>query len=204
MRLVEVDLNVSKPAPVPQDVAALLADAQQRLAAFDEFQASIPAFVPCDFELVYQALDQIRLRQLAAGQRFIEWGSGIGVVACLAALVGFDAVGIEIESPLVDIAISLAEQHDIDVQFVRGSYVPDGAEPFVDTYGEVAWLRTDQPDGYGELELEPEDFDVVFAYPWPGEEKVIFDLFAGCASNGALLLTYHGQDGLRLQRKLRR
>jgi hypothetical protein len=33
---------------------------------------------------------------------------------------------------------------------------------------------------------------------------VIFDLFKSCASVGALLLTFHGQDGLRLQRKVRR
>ena len=43
---------------------------------------------------------------------------------------------------------------------------------------DVAWLTTTGPDGYDELELEPDDFDVVFAYPWPGEEQVIFDLFA--------------------------
>jgi hypothetical protein len=44
----------------------------------------------------------------------------------------------------------------------------------------------------------------VFAYPWPGEEQVIFDLFADTASVGALLLTYHGIDGVRLQRKVKR
>ena len=55
-----------------------------------------------------------------------------------------------------------------------------------------------------ELDLEPDDFDVVFAYPWPGEEQVIFDLFADTAAVGSLLLTYHGMDGVRLQRKVKR
>ena len=32
----------------------------------------------------------------------------------------------------------------------------------------------------------------------------IFDLFTDYAATGALLLTYHGQDGLRLQRKVKR
>jgi hypothetical protein len=68
---------------------------------------------------------------------------------------------------------------------------------------DVAWLTTTGPDGYEELETEPDEYDVVFAYPWPGEEQVIFDVFADCAAVGALLLTYHGQEGLRLQRKVR-
>jgi hypothetical protein len=204
MRLVEVELQPNR-APVPSEVAALLADTQVRLQQYDaKFQASIPAFVPSDFEVVYHALRQLQESQLAAGQRFLEWGSGIGVVACLAAMVGFDAIGIEIEPPLVEIAESLAADHGIDVEFACGSYVPDGAEPYVDISGEVTWLRTDRPDSYADLDLEPEDFDVIYAYPWPGEEQVIFDLFAHTAATGTLLLTYHSQDGLRLQRKVRR
>ena len=65
-------------------------------------------------------------------------------------------------------------------------------------------VSTTGPNGYDELELEPDDFDVVFAYPWPGEEQVIFDLFDDCAAVGALLLTYHGINDLRLQRKVKR
>lgn len=204
MRLVEVEFELSS-GPLHDDVATLLADAQRRIDAFDEaFQASIPAFVPSDFELVYRALAALAEQRLATGRRFLEWGSGIGVVTCLAAQVGFDSVGIEIEAALVDVAESLAADRGIEVQFECGSYVPDGAEPIVDTLGEVMWLRTDRPDCYAELELDPEDFDVVFAYPWPGEEQVIFDLFASCAAVGALLVSYHSQEGLRVQRKVRR
>src|SRR6185295_2374882 len=136
--------------------------------------------------------------------RFLEWGSGIGTVACLAAQLGFDSIGIEIEPPLVKIAESLADDHDIDVEFACGSYVPSGAEPCVDTTGEINWLRTDRPSAYSDLELDPEDFDLIFAYPWPGEEQIIFDLFSACAAVGTLLLTFHGQDGLKLKRKVRR
>ena len=153
---------------------------------------------------MYHALDWIASAHLAAGRRFLEWGSGIGVVACLAAELGFDAIGIEIEPALVEIAESLAADHEVDVEFACGSYVPNGAEPFVDIAGEVTWLRTDRPDSYADLDLEPEDFDLIYAYPWPGEEQVIFDLFENCAAVGSLLLTYHSQDGLRLQRKVRR
>jgi SAM-dependent methyltransferase len=204
MRLVEIELPAVR-GQVPAAVAELLADAEERLRQYDaKYQASIPAFVPSDFELVYHALAWIQSSQLAAGRRFLEWGSGIGIVACLAAMVDFDAIGIEIEEPLVQIAESIAEDHGIDVEFACGSYVPHGAEPFIDTTGEVNWLRTDRPDAYADFDLEPEDFDLIYAYPWPGEEQVIFDLFERSASVGALLLTFHGQDGLRLQRKVRR
>ena len=203
-RLTDVEIE-PRTGPLPDNVAALVADANRRVARFDEqFPASIPAFVPSDFDLVYRALASVQEARLATGQRFLEWGSGIGVVTCQAAQVGFDAIGIEIEPPLVEIARSLAADHGIAVQFACGSYVPDGAEPVVDSIGDVAWLRTDRPDCYAELELDPEDFDVVFAYPWPGEEQVIFDLFANCASVGALLVSYHSQEGLRVQRKVRR
>ncbi len=203
MPLVEIEFTVSTD-PIPANVARLIAAAQQQVETFsDRHAASVPAFVPSDFEQVYRALAAIKSARLAAGRRFIEWGSGIGVITCLAEGLGFDAVGIEIESQLVEMAEALAHEHGIDVQFARGSFVPHGAEPRLEMSDDVAWLATIGPDGYEELELEPDEFDVVFAYPWPGEEQVIFDLFADSAAVGALLLTYHGQEGLRLQRKVR-
>ncbi len=204
MGLVEVELAVAA-EPLPTQVSRLLADARQYVGQFeDETRASIPAFVPSDFELVYQALDAIKTANLTTGRRFIEWGSGLGVITCLAAIVGFDAVGIEIERPLVEMARELSRRHRIAAEFALGNFVPQGAEPQLDWAGDVAWLSSGGADGYEELELDPDDFDLVFAYPWPGEESVIFDLFAHSASAGALLLTYHGQEGLRLQRKVRR
>ena len=204
MRLVDVDFE---PAAIvmPDDVRRYVAAARHRIDQMEESEReAIPAFVPSDFGDVYRALQHVYHTRIATGRRFIEWGSGLGVVACMASLVGFDAVGIEIEPLLVKIARSLAERFEIEVQLACGSFVPSGAESLVDSAGEVTWLRTDVPDAYAELELDPDDFDLVFAYPWPGEEQVIFDLFKHCASVGALLLTYHSQDGVRLQRKVRK
>jgi hypothetical protein len=184
---------------------ALLADAHLRVEALDNTtRIEIPAFVPCNFDLAHRALAELSRSNLTTGHRFIEWGSGLGIVACLASLVGFDAVGIEIEPKLVAMANEIARDHNIDVEFACGSFVPDGVDPRVDWAEGVAWLSTTGPDGHEELELDPDDFDVVFAYPWPGEEQVIFDLFADTAAVGALLLTYHGIDGVKLQRKVKR
>jgi hypothetical protein len=204
VRLVEVDLALSE-KPIPVNVARLLADAQRHVDTLEAHsRAGIPAFVPSDFELAYRGLATINADHLATGGRLLEWGSGFGVVSCLAVLVGFDAVGIEIEPPLVRVAESLAREHGIATQFACGSFIPQGTEPHIELSGDVNWLTTHGNDGYEELELEPDDFDVIYAYPWPGEEQVLFDLFADCAAVGALLLTYHGQEGLRLQRKVNR
>lgn len=204
MRLVEVDLTLSDDA-LPDNVTRLLADAQRRVERLDDkTRIAIPAFVPSDFEAAYRALVQIKAARLATGRRLVEWGSGIGAVTCLAVLADYDAVGIEIEPTLVAIAENLAHDHSIDTQFALGSFVPHGAQPRLDWTSGVSWLSTGGPDGYAELELDPDDFDVIFAYPWPGEEQVIFDLFGDSAAVGTLLLTYHGQEGLRLQRKVKR
>ena len=204
MRLVEIDLTLTDD-PLPAHVTQLLADAKQRILALEEeSRAAIPAFVPSDFELVYRALIAIQSEHLATGRRLVEWGSGLGVVTCMAVWVGFDAVGIEIEPRLVQLAEKLANDHQVAAQFTYGNFVPHGAQLRADHSADTLWLSSEGPDGYHELELEPDDFDVVFAYPWPGEEQVIFDLFTDFAAAGALLLTYHGQDGVRLVRKVRR
>jgi hypothetical protein len=204
MRFVEIDLTLSDDV-MPANVARLLADAQRRVDQLeDETRAAIPAFVPSNFELVYRALCAIKSNRLATGRCLVEWGSGIGAVTCLAVLADYDAVGIEIEPTLVAISEDLARDHHIGTQFALGSFVPHGAQPRLDWTGGVTWLSTGGPDGYAELELDPDDFDIIFAYPWPGEEKVIFDLFTDSAAVGTLLLTYHGQEGLRLHRKVKR
>ena len=48
----------------------------------------------------------------------------------------------------------------------------------------------------------PADFDVIFAYPWPDEERLIRTLFDRLAGVGAKLLTYHGGDDFQLRRKI--
>src|SRR5690349_7316072 len=103
-RLADVDFEPPKIA-IPVDVAKLIDDAQQRIDALDNTtRIEIPAFVPSNFEVAYRALAEIRAGNLATGRRFVEWGSGMGIVACLASSLDFDATGIEIEPKLVAIA----------------------------------------------------------------------------------------------------
>ena len=55
-------------------------------------------------------------------------------------------------------------------------------------------------DAFEELGLAPEDCDVVFTYPWPGDEDLADKLFQRHSTPGALLVTFHDTDRLLVQR----
>lgn len=205
--LVEITLELSA-ANLPQRVRDLLDDADERVERFhyEHRDRPVPAFVASDFVEAYHAIRSVVELNLAPGARFAEWGSGVGAVTCLASLFGFDAIGIEIEDELVVAARGLAEDHSIEAEFVCGSFVPSGGDEILEANAynlakNVTWLRTDGDDAYEHLGLDPDDFDLVFAYPWPGEEDAIYDLFSEYAADGALLMTHHGENGTRLRRK---
>jgi hypothetical protein len=198
MPLAELSLTIDR-TPPPSDVLAFLAEADRRIERF-RIDNPIPGFVPSDFGSTYRFLRALRTSGMAGGNLFCEWGCGFGVVAGLAAMLGFDACGIEIEPALVRAARRLADDFCLPVQIVYGSFLPSGSEVFLEPGAGFNWLVAERPADE-ELAPDPEDFDVIFAYPWPGEENIIYDLFEHHAHPGALLITYHDDRGLRLQRK---
>ncbi len=198
--------NLIDAPPLSREAQALLVEAERRI---DEFihrreRPLIHNFVPSDFRSVDAHLRWIVERQLAAGRAFCEWGSGYGVVTLLAALHEFDACGIEVEAELVEEARQLAEDFDIPAQFAHGSLIPEGGERVAKYLEDVANIDIDSHDGYDELGLDVDDFDLFFAFPWPGEERFWEQLFDKYAADGALLLTYHGVEDFRLQRRTAR
>jgi hypothetical protein len=190
--------------PLPERVAAFVLEANRRIDTFYEtrWKKPIIAFVPSDLEATWRTLATIFRDKLAHGRSFCEWGCGFAAVAGVASLAGFQACGIEIERTLVDEARKLARDANLAVEIVHGNFVPADAGELGDCNVEFTWLAEGGPDGHDALGLDPRDFDVVFAYPWPGEERVIHRLFDAYAEPGALLVTYHGKDGLRVQRKV--
>src|SRR5262249_21409318 len=134
--LVDVDLPAAT-AAVPPDVRAFLAEAGRRIERVQATSRS-PAFVPSDHARSYPGPKALADATLAPGNRFCEWGSGFGVVACLAAMLDFDASGIEIEPDLVDAARELAADFDLSVQFARDSFIPPGGESYADVSGGFA------------------------------------------------------------------
>ena len=185
-------------APLPADVRAFLREAARRIRIFQR-DAHVPSFVPSDFGRVYGVLRELAANNLGPGRLFCEWGSGFGVIACLAAMLDFDAFGIEVEGELVDAARRLAEDFGLPVEFAHGSFVPHGTP----TDGEYVWLTLDAADAHEELGLGAEDFGVIFVYPWPDEEGLTQHIFEKHAAPGAVLVTYHGGEDFTLRRKLR-
>src|SRR5262245_43385985 len=102
MPLVELDVPVGQ-SGLPSDVIAFLREADERIERF-HVAGRVPAFVPGDYHGAYVVLRALAQAELAPGTLFCEWGSGFGVVTCLAAMLDFSAHGIEIEGELVDAA----------------------------------------------------------------------------------------------------
>lgn len=204
MALIDVPLMIHDES-VPREIARFLDEADERIHNFiSERKVRISGFVPSDFVTVYQALNALVESDLATGDMFCEWGSGFGVVAMLAAKFDFESYGIEIEGSLVDAARELAQDFQMSVEFIRGSFVPPGGESYLDRVmqTEVNWLSTDVDEAYSELGLSVRDFDVIYAFPWPGEEEAITSLFDGFAAVGSLLLTHNQIEGVRARRKV--
>jgi hypothetical protein len=190
--------------PMPRQVRRFLKHADERMESYRlrmiHEKRSSP-FIPSDYPTVYQWMRAIARRQMATGEAFLEWGSGFGVITCLARVLEFEAFGIESEPELVDLAEQLAADHELDVCFACGSFIPSGGDALVDDLDDVQRLDMAAAPAYDELDREPRDFDVIFGYPWPGHDRFLEDLFDHYASPGALLLMYRGAEDIRLLRK---
>jgi len=190
------------PRALPSDVVRFLADADQRIDVFFEQGRHLKkmGFFPSDYEMGYRMLRA--LRGDGAPPRMCEWGSGFAVIAGLAAILGYDVHAVEIDPRLNVAARSLLSDHDLRIDLLEGSFIPDDyarTEKISDldtvtvmTGGEV-WRDSD---------LEIEDFDVIFAYPWPSEEEQYCDIFGRFADYGAVLVTYSMTEGMRSYRKV--
>ena len=157
-------------------------------------------FVGSELATVDRALSHIQAEGLARGPVFCEWGSGLGGVCGVAALNGFTPLGIEIQRDFVQSARALAENLNLAMVFAEGTFLLPGDEDLADSVPLHTALTFDRR-AWDELGLDPADCDVVFAYPWPGEESIADGAFARHASSGALLLTFHDFDRVLLQRK---
>jgi hypothetical protein len=202
MPLVNVQLTPG-PADLPRPVRALLREADRRI---EQYQSGgrVPAFVPSDFAGAYRILRALAESHLTAGPRFCEWGSGFGVVTCMAAQLGFDACGIETDADLVAAARRLADDFDLPVEYVCDSFVPAGGEACLDGCGELSWMTTTAGSANAELGLDVDDFDLIYAYPWPDEELATAGLFHRFAADGAVLVTYLGGGEFNVRRKTAR
>jgi hypothetical protein len=174
-------------------------------ALFDRFDHEVRdrgfhPFVAADYESVLEAL----IAQRGPGLRFLEWGSATGVITIMADLLGYEAFGIELDESLVATARALARQFDSRARFAAGSFLPEGYEWKPRTgdgrLGTIGQGRS----GYLELQHPLDDFDVVFGYPWQGEEAMMHDLMRCYGGRGARLLVHGTDRGVEVYRDGRR
>jgi hypothetical protein len=85
-------------------------------------------------------------------------------------------------------------------EFAHGSFLLPGDEALLDNCDQTRAVVS--MDAYRELALAPESCDIVFSYPWPGEEMMIDQVFERHATEGALLLTYHENSRVLVQRHM--
>lgn len=153
-------------------------------------------YVSANYLSVYQSLTQLRGKVSTV----LEWGSGLGVVSIMASRMGFEAYGIEAESNLIEYAEGFAERYGPATRFAHGSFIPD---EFVWNPGDGEELnRTiiDIPAAYDQFDLELQDFDLVYAYPWPEEHQLYQNILRDYGRQDVLLLTYDGREGIGLCR----
>ena len=166
--------------------------------AWDEFRAvakdRFHLFIPCDHRAAYETLRGLRSRATT----FVEFGSASGVVTIMADLLGFEACGIEIEPWLVSRSIEIAEGFGSGAVFAEGSFVPPAYQEEIEHLSSDFLTPTNGACAFDELGLELSDFDLVFAYPWPGEEDWLGELMRRHARADAILLTYGVSDGMQV------
>ena len=195
---------------LPERVKAFIAEADARCDQFydDKLNQRFPRYVPSEPAQVYSALKYVTDQGLPLGNNFVEWGSGFGVGTGLAALLGYQATGIEIETTLVEKAEALLADHGIDAECLAISYLPDGYISY-DALSGHDLVRDDSfghssehPPRYEDMAIDVEEIDLFFVYPWPGEQEMMLKLFDAVAGEGAILVAYYGDRDICLYQKV--
>ena len=153
-------------------------------------------YVSADYEAVFRSLVHLR----GQARTFLEWGSGLGVVTIMASRLGFEAYGIENEPELVDHAHAFGERFAPAARFVRGNFFPSEFT-WNPGEGEIE-VRTALPGAaaYERMGRKLSDFDLVYAYPWPGEHQLYQKVMRKYGGPNSLFLTYDVRRGMELYR----
>lgn len=186
----------SSPNPIDADELQELWTAAADIWNAHETAAAYEGYVSADFAAIYQRLLGLKTR----AHTFLEWGSGLGVVAIMASRLGFEAYGIEVQPELVQAARELAVRFDARPTFAVGSFIPDGFDGNLRQGDEFHRTETSDPDAYAALDMELCDFDLIYAYPWPEEHTVFRSIVRRYAAPHALYLRFDVREGLSLTR----
>lgn len=162
----------------------------------EEHKSAFRDFVAADYRAVHDALVGLQGR----ADTVLEWGSGLGVIAITASLLGFQAYGIEIEPQLIGLSRDLATKYGSNAIFAEGSFVPEEYDWNREFGDEHFRTRIDEASGYNELDMRLSDFDVVYSYPWPEEQNLHRDIMKQCGGRNSIFLTFNVTEGISKHR----
>ena len=209
MAIVELDFsleieNNGNPTLLSSREASFIETVRMRADEISQYNPNLPGLLSSDPAQFSHVLKRLTDEAILNGQHFCEWGSGIGMIAGLAAINGFDAYGIEADSVLYWEAGKLVKAFALNVVFAQGSFVPaESTGRFVvnGTFGATDWAPTEHRDLYAELGQPLSEMNLVYAYPWPREVPFYQALFDLVACEGAVLWLYrHGSAPKLLQK----
>src|SRR5262249_5888580 len=86
-------------------------------------------------ERVFAVLEEITRRHLPPTRVFCEWGSGFSTATCLAALLGYEAYGLEIDEELVRLSRAIARRLGIPATMLCTSFLPAGYAAYAGSDG---------------------------------------------------------------------
>ena len=95
----------------------------------------------------------------------------------------------------------MADDLGLPAKFYCGTFVPRDISGILELAREVEHVDTHEGEVYDEIGLGLDDFDLFFAFPWPGEQHFFEAVFQAGAADNSLLLSYRGRDGMHLLRK---
>jgi SAM-dependent methyltransferase len=200
-------------AGISDNVARLIETCSRGWERFfaDTDDHEAPRFVPSVPERVFAVLAEVTNRHLSPTRVFCEWGSGFGTATCMAALLGYEAYGLEIEAELVRLSSAIARRLGIPVQILCTSMFPAGYAASSGA-GEAALVTPEScsdPDAeergplrYDGMAVAVAEIGMFFAYPWPEERKLMQELFDAVAAKGAILVAYHTDKQVHVFRKV--
>jgi hypothetical protein len=212
MAIEEIEIDVSE-AGVSDKVARLIETCSRGWERFfaDHDDQVAPRFVPSVPERVFSALEEVTNRNLPPNRVFCEWGSGFGTATCMAALLGYQAYGLEIEEELVRLSRAIAQRLGIPVRIICTSMFPEG----YDSYSGADRAELVRPESFRAhsderrrpqrndgMDIDVAEIGLFFAYPWPEERELMQELFGAVAAAGAILVAYYTDQKVCVFRKV--
>jgi hypothetical protein len=142
---------------IPRRIVEFAEEAENRAKRIRCFD-----YVPSNYRSLYWTLASL------PNGRYCEWGSGIGIGMGVAAMLGWQVMGIEMNEELVEASSVMLEAFDLPARVRCGSYFDIRHEA-----------------------------DVYFVYCWPGKVLATESHFVASAPHRARLLICNAADDIR-------